>query len=133
MTAKSWLGLILGTVALGASIAALSVGYHRRSMQEQPTYVFHLENTPPFLTDGVALEKAREAMTQGGFDGTAWQPVEDKRSLAPDNTPDQFLGRNSSNPNRGVIVFVSETDRHAMAVTVCLDGNRVVCQLTRSK
>src|SRR5215213_9996196 len=73
-----------------------------QSERPAPIHVFQLTDPPPYLTDQLALEKAREAMLLDGFNPDAWTPTPlARRVLGPDGTPDQFITRRKNAPNRG--------------------------------
>src|SRR4051812_44145544 len=62
-----------------------------QSERPAPIHVFQLTDPPPYLTDQLALEKAREAMQLDGFNADAWTPTPlARRTLGPDGTPDQY-------------------------------------------
>ena len=119
-----------GIVLLGAAAVPLLI---QRSIQSRigPEHVFELSEQPKFLTDELALEKAREALKQEGLNTNAWQPVPDVRSIAPDGHADRFLSRNTINPNRGNILLNSGNGYIYMSVE--LDGRRIVCQTSQGK
>jgi len=119
------------------SVALLLLGITavvHRSVQSRigPQHIFELSEQPQFLTDQLALAKARETLTRDGYDVSVWQPTRDGRTTAPSGRPDEFLTRNTVTPNRGVIMFTSTTASPRF-VSVELDGSRVVCQTSIAK
>jgi len=70
-----------------------------------PLHTYELNDPPDFLTDDLALSKAREAMEQDGYGGPLWRPIEDDCTASPDGIPDKYLNRNTLNPNEGSILF----------------------------
>ncbi len=101
-----------------------------------PVHTFGIDKPPPFLTDRLAVEKASEAMALDGLDPVDWQPREERRTTAPDGTPDVYLLRNSRNTNSGVVFFVDRTRKAAIperGVQVELTADRVTCQVAQPK
>lgn len=97
-----------------------------------PDHTFQLPYRAAFLTEELALVKARDALDRDGLGAAAWTPVGDRRSTAPDGRPDEFMARNQTNPNRGVFRF-RRGPRETRFVSVELHGDRVVCQTYRGK
>jgi hypothetical protein len=67
--------------------AAGAVWWASRTIQNAlvgPLHTFQLASAPTFLTDALAVEKAKEALALDGYDLTRWNPREDRRSTAPD-------------------------------------------------
>lgn len=101
-----------------------------RKASLSPERVFYLKEKPPFLTEALALEKARESLALDGLDVSLFEPEKDDRSKAPDGRPDQYLLRNTINDNDGSIMFRSKTDRHLdRTVDIELKENIVTCQV----
>ena len=101
-----------------------------------PLHTYQIRPVPQFLTDDLAVAKARQTLALDGYDVSVWQPSEDDRSKAPDGTPDVYLVRNTINPNRGFIEFLdtNRTDRNpSRIVTVELKGEHVECQVLLPK
>ncbi len=123
-------------IAVGLLLAALaSVPYLvDRSVQSRigPPHSFELSESPRFLTEDVALARARETLSRDGYDVTVWHPLRDGRTTAPDGRTDDFMARNSITSNRGVITFTNSTESPRL-VSVTLDGGRVVCQTSIAK
>jgi hypothetical protein len=124
-------------IFLGVSLfllAVASVPYLiHRSIQSRigPQHVYELPEPPRFLTEELAMERARETLTRDGLDVAAWQPVPGDRSKAPDGHVDQFLSRNTTTPNHGSIIFTNSTGTRFVSVE--LDGKRVICQASVGK
>ncbi len=102
-TQKLWLILVLLLVVVIVAfgywcnyfIAASSIGpLHRSTLKEMPE----------FLTDELALTKAREALIAEGYDLSIWKAEEQRRSSSPNGTADVYLVRNID-PNQGWIEF----------------------------
>lgn len=124
--------IFLGVGVLLLAVAAVPYLIHR-SVQSRigPQHIYELSEQPKFLTEELAMERARETLIRDGLDATAWQPVPDDRSKAPDGRTDQFLLRNTITPNHGSIMFRSSTGTRFVSVE--LDGRRVVCQTSIGK
>jgi len=124
MKARTIIFLVVGLLLL--AIAAVPYLIHR-SVQSRigPQHVYDLSEQPQFLTEELAMERARDTLTRDGLDAT-WQPVPDDRSKAPDGRADQFLSRNTITPNHGSIMFTNGTGTRFVSVE--LDGRRVLCQ-----
>src|SRR5688572_233180 len=98
MKTRTVIFLAVGLLLLGI----VSVPYLiHRSVQSRigPQHVYELPEEPKFLTEELAMERARETLALDGLDAAAWQPVPDDRSKAPDGRTDQFLSRNTITPN----------------------------------
>ena len=122
-------------VLLGAIVAL--PGYIDRRVKDArhgPLHVFHLGAAPPFLTDALALEKARQTLALDGYDLSAWQPVGDDRSSAPDKTPDRYFSRNTLDANQGSVLFANRADPNPRRiVSIQLKGDRVECRVVVPK
>jgi len=70
-----------------------------------PIRLFPLESQTNFLTDKLAIEKARETLILEGFDISSWRPNEDRRTIGPDGIVDLYLVRNTLDKNCGWIMF----------------------------
>ena len=121
----------VGLVLLAVAAVPYAV-HHAVQSRISPQHVFELTESPPFLTEGLALAKARETLTKDGFDITVWQPQRDGRTLAPDGFPDEFAVRNSMNSNRVVLAFTNAS-ASTRFVSVELAGRRVICQSSLGK
>lgn len=97
-----------------------------------PPHTFVLAEQPAFLTEELALAKAREALAREVSDAEAWAPVPDDRTAAPDGRRDEYLSRNGTNPNQGSFVFRGPGKR-SRGMSVELVGDRVVCQSAHLK
>ena len=88
-------------------------------------HTFLLENPPSYLTEELALEKAREALALDGHTGE-WQPstMDQGTRRAPDGKRDRFLIRYQ--PTYGRISFVQ--GREHRTYDVFLRGNIVTSQ-----
>jgi hypothetical protein len=124
--------IFLGVGLLLLGVAAVSYIAHR-AVQSRigPQHVYELAEQPKFLTEELAIAKARETLTRDGLDIAAWQPVPDDRTKAPDGRTDEFLSRNTITPNHGSIMFTNGTGTRFVSVE--LDGRRLVCQTSIGK
>src|SRR5262249_22390735 len=132
---KSFLLALLVAGVLAIPLIALAaiqwVGQRIQDSLAGPMHSFQLDATPPSLSDALAVEKAKQALALDGYDLAVWQPREDRRSTAPDSTPDVYLARNADNPNSGYVVFVCRSPNGtpaARCVNIELTGDRVTCQ-----
>jgi hypothetical protein len=126
------LGIGMPVALLGG---VLGIGHWVKHSRSGPVHAYQLQPIPRFLTDDVAVEKARHALALDGFDAFVWQPSKDDRTKAPDGTPDVYLVRNSLNPNDGWIMFRDTTRKDdpkaTRIVTVELKGDRLDCVVVR--
>lgn len=119
--------IILLAVVLLAGVAAVPYLVHH-SVQSRigAKYVFQLSERPAFLTEELALAKARETLMRDGLDASVWQPQRDGRTTAPDGRTDEFAARNTIDSNRVVFAFTSSATQTRF-VSVELAGNQVIC------
>jgi hypothetical protein len=101
-------------------------------------FTYYLPDTPPFLSEQLALATAQQALSQVVPDRTTWTPIENvffKASVAPDGTPDVSLIRDvRTNANAGSILFESTQHTNKVwAVNVQLQGNRLSCTVSRAR
>jgi hypothetical protein len=124
------LAMVIGFVAVDRSINA--------SLQARrgPVHRFPLKSGEAFLTDSYGTELARQAMILDGYSTAQWQPVEDRRSTAPDGQKDIYIARNLDDPLRGTITFQA-TDPHAPEryryVVLEMTKNEVSAQVDKGK
>jgi hypothetical protein len=98
--------LLVLLAAGGAVLFAIRHGLDAGSAARRgPVHHFPANAGDTFLTDTCAITIAQEAMRRDGHSTAQWQPLEDRRSSAPDGRPDVFLARNLNDPNRGTITF----------------------------
>jgi hypothetical protein len=95
-------GLALIVVGVGGILFAINRAIDSRS---GPVHRFLVPAGEAFLTDDRAATIGREVMNRDGFPEHAWKLMTDDRTKAPDGRPDQFLTRNTINPNRGYVYF----------------------------
>lgn len=100
-----------------------------RAARQGPEHRFELNPPPPFLTETMALEKARESLQLDGFDPTEWDAVKDDRTKAPDGRPDEYFLRNTLNPNEGSIQFVRRDRRAVRSVVLELHDSTLVTHI----
>ena len=81
------------------------------------TYVFQLKETPKMLSEELAREKAREAMSKAGFDLKQWD-------LRKGTAFEQF-----GQTNWGRFHFTD--GRHSRCVQVRLEGDRLICEVVQ--
>jgi hypothetical protein len=97
-----------------------------------PRHEFAPTDRPPFLTEELAVAKAREALALDVSDPDAWVLGADGRTTAPDGRRDEFLSRNGIDPNQGLVVFRGPGGQ-SRGVAVELVGDRVICQSSHGK
>jgi len=97
-----------------------------------PNHTFRLAERPTFLTEELALAKAREALDLDGLGAADWTLNEERRTAAPNGRTDEFMVRNEHNPDRGVFRF-QRGPRDSRFVSVELHGDEVVCQTYQGK
>ena len=95
-------------------LAAVFVGFgwmdrHIKNARSGPVHSFQMNPLPAFVSDDLALTKAREVMTADGYDMSVWRPHEDDRTMAPDGTKDKYFVRNAIRPNDGFVLFQDPT------------------------
>ena len=119
-----------------ALVSIAGAGWAARAAFERamagPRYEFALADRPPFLTEELALAKAREALALDVPTSGAWVLAADGRTTAPDGRRDEFLSRNGINPNQGLVVFRGPGGQ-SRGVSVELVGDCVICQSSRGK
>jgi hypothetical protein len=119
---KRWAFIFLfGVAVIVAMIVVIALNVGRNSM------TVTLDRRPQFLSDALAIEKAKEAMHRAGYDAR-WEPLGEGRTVAPDGTRDVYLLRNALNPNLGTISFLDEGNRKRI-VQIELDGDRLTCEV----
>ena len=125
MKARTIVFALIGLFLL--AIAAVPYSIHR-SVQSRigPQHVYELSERPKFLTEELAIQRARETLVRDGLGAAAWHPVPDRSSKT-----DQFLSRNTLNPNHGSIMFTNGAETRFVSVE--LDGRQVVCQISIGK
>lgn len=126
---RIWVPVVAALLVVGVVRLALSA--FERAMVG-PQHEFALSDRPPFLTEELAVAKAREAMARDVPDPAAWVLATDGRTTAPDGRRDEFMARNVINPNQGMVVFRGPGGQ-SRGVSVELVGDRVVCQSSRGK
>jgi hypothetical protein len=130
MKTRRWCVGLLIAIAVFAVICLTVLKF--RNVMVGPTHEWVLANTPEFLSEQLALEKANELLELDGLTLSEWTPYPDERTIAPNGQRDRFLVRNTLNHNQGAIRYHKQGagDRFA---NVELVGNRLVCQLSRGK
>jgi len=101
-------------------------------------FTYQLPGAPTFLTEQLALDKAKESLAQVVRDPNAWTPVpiaDRKVRTAPDGTPDVHLIRfTPTNPNAGTILFTSAQHPDKWwTVMLDLRGAQLGCTVSRSR
>jgi hypothetical protein len=97
-------GVVLALVGAGVGGILLAID-HAINSRSGPVHRFPIEAGETFLADDRAAAIGREVMNRDGFPESAWKLMNDDRSKAPDGRPDQFLLRNGTNADHGVVWF----------------------------
>ena len=126
---RTWMPFL--AVLLAGGVFWLWADYSLRALVG-PRHEFTVANPPAFLTEELALAKAREALALDVPDDDEWEVKPDGRSTAPDGRRDEYLSRNTINPNQGSVVF-RKPGKPWRSVSVELIGDRVVCQSAQAK
>lgn len=126
---RIWVPVVAVLLVVGVGWLGLST--FERAMVG-PRHEFALADRPAFLTEELAVAKAREAMALDVPDPAAWVLASDGRTTAPDGRRDEFMARDGINPNQGMVVFRGPGGQ-SRGVSVELVGGRVVCQSGRGK
>jgi hypothetical protein len=92
-----------------------------------PKHVYQLEEAPEFLTEELAIEKARITLAKDGYRPEEWQltRADSPPSKAPDGRADKYFDRFSFRPTEGRVYFTDGKRYHT--VQVQLEGSRVIC------
>jgi hypothetical protein len=109
-----------------AAIAVLPVACDRvlKARLVGREHVYELSERPRYLTEDMAIAKARETLARDGFDINAWRLLRADRSLAAEDRADEYFVRNTKNPNAGVFTVQDATGSRRF-VHVELDGAKV--------
>jgi hypothetical protein len=116
MKTRTIVFLGVGLVLLG--VAAVPYLVHREVQSRiGPQHIYELSEQPKFLSEELAIAKARETLTQDGLTITSWQEVSGSRDITS---------------NRVVFMFTNGA-ASTRFVRVELDGSRVICQSSIGK
>jgi hypothetical protein len=130
---KTLTAILVGTALILLGVAALPYLAHRHVQSRiSPEHVFELLESPTFLTEEMALVKARDTLAREGINPAIWQLQPDGRTSAPDGRIDEFPARNTINSNRMVFAFTNGV-ASTRFVSVELAGSRVICQISLGK
>ena len=121
-----WLWLTYGLAALCAGALVWAFTF---KPSNQPNYVFkyQLAAAPPFLSEQLALDKAKASLSSVVSDTHLWQPVKFSTARrAPDGTQELYWLRVSA--TQGSITFSrSDQSNTSWVVYVQLSGSNVQC------
>jgi hypothetical protein len=132
--------IILWLAVLGAFVG-VSVAYLAKLIPhaKQPNYGsigqphrFQLKTAPPFLSEALAVEKAKEAIALEGYDLGYWKLREKRRTTAPDGTPDVFFVRRTHEDGDITFEYQGDADKPPKippTVSVALRGYEVSCHV----
>ncbi len=131
--------LAIPPLLIVGGIVALNIWAKHTFVSQE--YRFRLHDSPPFLTEVVALKCGRDALSADGYDAARWGVIEvdrphfsANRTKAPDGTTDVYLSRNQLDPKKGVLVFHSKDDeRRIRFVNVEIQGDTVSCWISQPK
>jgi len=92
-----------------------------------PQHIYTIEPKPAFLTEELAVEKARETLARDGYELEEWQVTnaDTPRGKAPDGKRDVYFERFSFRPHAGRVHFRNKTQ--VRTYSVWLDGDRLTC------
>jgi hypothetical protein len=96
------IALALIVACLGGFLYVNKCAIERRN---GPIHRFPVPSSETFLTDDRAAMVGREVMNLDGFSKSDWKLMNVDGTKAPDGRPDQYLSRNSINPNQGELSF----------------------------
>ena len=115
------LGIALATVVWSGCIAR----------GPGPAHVFSVDPAPLFLTEELAVAKARETLVLEGYSLSDWQITRayNPPSWAPDGTPDEYFDRFVFTTNAGRVHFIKGSVYRTYDVR--LEGDRLICSLFR--
>lgn len=85
-----------------------------------------VSGSPSFLTEELAVEKAREALAHDGLTPDDWHP----RRASNANPPDQVMDRFG---DKSGLLFFTNTVQQTRIVLVKLEGQRVFCRTSKAK
>jgi hypothetical protein len=96
-----------------------------------PQHIYTIHPAPAFLTEELALEKARETLARDGYDLENWQlkRTDSPKRKAPDGRRDKYLERFTFRSHAGHVHFGKGTATRTYHVW--LDGDRVTCAYVR--
>ena len=117
---RTKLCLLLGIALTPLVLAGCFIG-----PSSGPEHVFVVEPPPPFLTEELAVAKARETLAKEGYKLNDWQITRTNapHGHAPDGTPDKYLRRFGTNYGR----LHFKSGKGSREYDVRLESNRVVC------
>jgi hypothetical protein len=126
----AWILWTLGT--LGAFVGVLvyvAFGGCTFAPPAAPKHQFVVQPTPKFLTEELAIAKARETLAMDGYKVGEWEPTRASQppTKAPDGTPDKYFDRFSFRANAGRVTFSKIKGKQFRTYDVRLEGNRVIC------
>ena len=119
------IGLLKSTLAV-----LLLSGCDTPRWDEKPQ-VYIIQPAPAFLSEELALDKARETLGRDGYQVDEWQVLKtDAPKLkAPDGRRDRYFDRFSWNPRAGRVYF--QKGKKTRSYDVRLDGDRLTCSVFR--
>lgn len=97
------------------------------SKRMMPTHVFQVVPKPAFLSDALALEKAKETLELDRLNPNDWVVNGDNRTFSPDGLQDKYLVRNALDPNSGSIMFWGP-NHSRRSVDIELRGDKLFCR-----
>ncbi len=131
-----WLWLVAGLAVLCVSALIWGLAATDRSGRSvigRP-FNYQLPAAPPFLSERLALEKAKESLLMVVTDPNTWQPLNKPAkngTFAPDGTRDLYFFR--LNSNNGLFLFEStQRPNERWSVSVLLYNSGVHCTVSRT-
>ena len=135
---KRWRWLIavvgvLGFVTLWISAVTDWTGHYTTCV-----YRYQLPVAPQFLSEDLALARAKESLAKVIKDPSNWKPVVPRGGapgFAPDGIRDTYLMRDrGTNSNQGLLLFEStRTTNESWLVTLVLNRNQLECTVSQKR
>jgi len=101
-------------------------------------YRYPLPFAPQFLSEDLALHRAKESLTKVVNEASNWKPVAPAGSapgLAPDGSRETYLMRDhGTNLNQGILLFENtRRTNESWIVTLVLNSNQLECTVSRKR
>ena len=132
--ALPWAAAVIGAVIViaGACVLVAVVAQRILSTRMGTVHNFPVTAPTPFLSDAVALARARQAMEAEGYSLKLWQPVQKRQANGSAGKSDQFLARDSVDSTSGSITFADsvQSSAHIRVVHIELKQNQIECRIS---
>ena len=112
---------------LGSVLACLLLSGCQVTRWNEGPQIYTIHPAPPFLTEALALEKARETLARDGFSLDEWpiMKTDAPKGKTPDGPRDKYFDRFSFRPHAGRVHF--SNGKKTRSYDVSLDGDRLTC------